>query len=346
MPIEHPLQAPSTLNQAGFAAQGGGPIPRRRANSARRTTAIDIDWPEGMDEEMRFQCSARDALTDTDMTLTALDQAWVEARASESRQFSEIRSSQCPAGIASLRGSRAGGKLRGLLREAFPNAADQLSGHFLLLDDLAGASLVSAWGWLAWTHQFAEHIERAKTKGLGGEAGNMRGVCFGLRDGSSALDAEGYPHVGEQNSTRVTELANPDDPQGWHRPGQQSGPATRRARWIDVSREGEMLHAEGGFQDSALEQDGGRIAVHEYRFTVAIDEASGLIADIAAVPHVLPHRECPAAVHGVSKLIGRPVSDLRVDVPEMFAREAGCTHLNDVLRALVCVPALASHLPR
>lgn len=346
MPIEDSDQALSTLNEAGFAAQGGGPVPQRRPRSVRRTTAIDIDWPDGMEQEMRFQGSSRDILTGEDMTLTPIEQAWVEARADEARQFSTVRTSQLTEGIPALRGSRGGGKLRGLLREAFPDPAEQLSGHFLLLDDLAGASLVSTWGWLAWTRRFAEHIERAKSNGLGGDAGTMRGVCFGLREGSGALDAEGYPHVGEQNCTRVTELANADDPSGWHMPRQTTGPATRRARWIDVWREGALVHVEGGFQDSALEQDGGRIAVHEYRFTALIEEPGGRIAEITAVPHVLPHRECPAAVHDVRRLIGRPVSDLRIDVPAMFAREAGCTHLNDVLRALVCVPAFAAHLPQ
>lgn len=143
----------------------------------------------------------------------------------------------------------------------------------------------------------------------------------------------------------MPDLANPDDPLGWHAPPDQSGPGTRRARWIDVWREGRALHVVGGFQDSAVEQDGGRIAIHEYRLSVTVDEASGLITNVEAVPHVLPHRECPASVLGVGRIVGLPIATLRTEVPVLFAREAGCTHLNDVMRALVCVPALASQLP-
>lgn len=342
--------APSGSIPSSFVSHGGGPVPLRRPGSVRRTTSIDIDWPDGASSSMRFDGRSRDVLTGADGAPATLAQGWVEAQASETREFGQVRSSERPAGITELAGSRAGGKLRSLLRAAFPDPADQLTGHFLLLDDLAGASLVSSWGWLAWTREFEAFTARAKAKGIGGKDGNMRGVCIGLRSDSQSLDADGYPLIEQQGSTLVPDLANPADPDGWHRPPAQpgakpDGPGTRRARWIDVWREGATLHAAGGFQDSAVERDGSRLAIHEYRFEAQVDEPSGAIRAIRAIPHVLPHRECPAAVHGVTRLVGRPLADLRTDVPQLFAREAGCTHLNDVLRALVCLPALARHLP-
>lgn len=334
-----------------FVSLGGGPVPLRRPDSVRRTTSIDIDWPNGASSTMRFDGRSRDILTGADGAAVTLAQGWVKTAASETREFALVQSSQRPAGIAELSGSRAGGKLRSLLRAAFPDPADQLTGHFLLLDDLAGASLVSSWGWLAWTREFKAFTARAKAKGIGGENGNMRGVCIGLGPDSQSLDADGYPLIEQQSSTVVPDLANPADPDGWHQPLTQpgvepDGPGTRRARWIDVWRDGDTLLAAGGFQDSAVERDGSRLAIHEYRFEAQVDEPSGVLRAIRAIPHVLPHRECPAAVHGVTRLIGRPIADLRTDVPQLFAREAGCTHLNDVLRALVCVPALARDLPQ
>lgn len=68
----------------------------------------------------------------------------------EHREILSIRSSRADGKLATLARCRAGGKLRGMLRDAYPDATDQLDGHFLLLDDLAGASLVSSWGWFAW----------------------------------------------------------------------------------------------------------------------------------------------------------------------------------------------------
>ena len=345
-PPGNPCAPAAQLSPAPFVSRGGGSVPLRRPNSVRRTTSIDIDWPGGDSSAMRFRGHSRDARTGADGALVTLAQSWVEAQASETREFSRVCSSEHPAGIAALAGSRAGGKLRALLRSAFPDPADQLSGHFLLLDDLAGASLVSSWGWLAWTREFEAFTARAKAKGIGGKDGNMRGVCIGLGPDSQSLDADGYPLIEQQGSTLVPDLANPADPDGWQGPPDQPGvtppgPGTRRARWIDVWREDDTLHALGGFQDSALERDGGRLAIHEYRFEVQVDAPSGLIRKVRAIPHVLPHTECPAAVHGVTRLVGRPIADLRTDVPTLFAREAGCTHLNDVLRALVCLPALA-----
>jgi hypothetical protein len=317
----------------------------RRPQSVRRTTSIDIDWPDGTANTMRLRGHCRDTVTGENLTLRELGRDWVEASATETRDFSLVSSSRQPGGIKELEGSRAGNRLRSLLRQTYPDQEAQLDGHFLLLDDLAGASLVSSWGWLAWTRAFEAFTANAKAKQIGGNDGDMRGVCIGLAQGSHALDEDGYPRIEQQNSERVTELANGADPLGWHNPPDQLGPSTRRARWLDVWREGRALHASGGFQDSAIETDGGRLAIHEYRFTCEIDEPSGMISAIQAVPHVLPHGNCPAAVLGVNRIVGRPIAALRMHVPVLFAREAGCTHLNDVMRALVCVPALARHLP-
>ena len=191
-PPGNPSAPNAQLSPAPFVSRGGGSVPLRRPNSVRRTTSIDIDWPGGADG-----------------ALVTLAQSWVEAQASETREFSRVCSSEHPAGIAALAGSRAGGKLRALLRSAFPDPADQLSGHFLLLDDLAGASLVSSWGWLAWTREFEAFTARAKAKGIGGKDGNMRGVCIGLGPDSQSLDADGYPLIEQQGSTLVPDLANP-----------------------------------------------------------------------------------------------------------------------------------------
>jgi hypothetical protein len=63
------------------------------------------------------------------------------------------------------------------------------------------------------------------------------------------------------------------------------------------------------------------------------------------VPRVLPYGECPLAVTYVGALTGLPLSELRGAVLERLRGPLGCTHLNDMLRALADVPALARQLP-
>ncbi len=55
-------------------------------------------------------------------------------------------------------------------------------------------------------------------------------------------------------------------------------------------------------------------------------------------------RECPGAARNVGRLVGTPVAALRENVLEMLPGTLGCTHLNDVLRALADVPKLAEAL--
>ena len=58
------------------------------------------------------------------------------------------------------------------------------------------------------------------------------------------------------------------------------------------------------------------------------------------VPRVLPYDECPLAVRNVAALAGLPLSELRGAVLERLRGPLGCTHLNDMLRALADVPVL------
>ena len=63
-----------------------------------------------------------------------------------------------------------------------------------------------------------------------------------------------------------------------------------------------------------------------------------------ATPRVLPFPECPWAAHHTSQLVGHPVRTFRTDVQETLTEMECCTHLNDMLRCLAEVPALAAAL--
>ena len=57
---------------------------------------------------------------------------------------------------------------------------------------------------------------------------------------------------------------------------------------------------------------------------------------------MLPFRECQWAPEHVALLLGRPVLGFRTEVQSTLTELQACTHLNDMLRCLAEVPALAT----
>ena len=98
------------------------------------------------------------------------------------------------------------------------------------------------------------------------------------------------------------------------------------------------------FQDSSTLPEGGRQSIHEYTLTAQADLDTGTVRAVTPVPRVLPYRECPLAVGNTGALAGLPMGELRGAVLEQLRGPLGCTHLNDMLRALAAVPALARQL--
>jgi DUF2889 family protein len=80
--------------------------------------------------------------------------------------------------------------------------------------------------------------------------------------------------------------------------------------------------------------------VHEYRLNLTADPTSLRVLSVEAEPRVLPFVECTTAPANLRRLIGAPLPELRDRVLAELRGTAGCTHLNDALRALAEVPAL------
>jgi hypothetical protein len=314
-----------------------GTTPLRRASSVRRTMTIDVQWPDGKDGLGRYSGMCRDYFTGTAKSESkVLAEASFEAACSN-REVRQISATPAPNKLQDLVGMRAGGHLRKALSVALLEEQHAASPLYLLLDDLAGATLVSGWSFSRWPN--ADPTFAASSV----PARSMAGVCIGFRPGSSALDADGRARP-SQNSTRVVPLANPDDPLGWHQLANYSGINFRRARRIDLWREGTALLVESHFQDSASAPDGGdRIAIHEYLVEARIG-ADGKLSELKARPGTLPFPDCRAAPVNLDALIGTPASDLRDTVLEKLSLTNGCTHLNDVVRSLAEVPRLADGL--
>lgn len=314
-----------------------GTTPRRRAGSIRRTMSIDTRWLDGIDGPTHYSGTCRDVYSDTsDADPKILDRATVEVIC-KGRAIEEITATPAPILVRDLVGVRAGGHMRSALALALAEEKRSGSPLYLLLDDMAGATLVSQWALSQWPEADPAYSSASVP------ARSMQGICIGFRRDSSGLDPQGRVRP-SQNTSRVVPLANPADPLGWHEFAGFGGINFRRARRIDIWREGDALSVETHFQDSASSPDwDGRIAIHEYLLVARID-AQGRLDAVAARPGTLPFPECRAAPANLDALIGTPARELRETVLDKLSLTHGCTHLNDVMRSLAEVPVLARNL--
>ena len=336
-PMTKPQQFPFSRQSAGYA-------PLRRPGSIRRTTSIDSDWPEGYGKPWEMIGRARDLLTPFDASPpTVLATGGYRVVASPMREIMEIALEEPHPREAELVGVRAGGASRRAIARILPDLVGTPT--FQLLDDYAGASLVAGWIWSRWTNDWMTQARRSPSAKTAGRGGNMVDVCTGFTTGGSAYNADGSPDSINQSSTEVGPLENPDDALSWHAMPAQQGPRKRRSRRIDLWREGDLIKVDAGFQDSGSNPDGGRTAIHEYRVYAEIDAENGVLLALQVLPLILPYRECPGASVKAARMVGHRVANFRDDVLETLPGTLGCTHLNDVLRALADVPVLATLLP-
>ena len=324
--------------------QTANPAPPRPANSLRRTSSIDVAWPDGVDGQRLFVGRARDYLTGQDGHGRTLAAAEFSLRMTEDKTITQIAADPAPASIDQLVGARAGGHLRMALREIMPELIAQADPLYLVLDDLSGTALVSSFAWGQW---FPERMEMLR-KRLGGDnednpvLAQRANVCWGLQEGNSGVT--GGVALENVADADAGHLRNPADPGGWHVFLEHEGPGFRRARRIDVTRDGSLIRIDSAFQDSAKLREGGRVAIHEYSLAATVDAETMEVLSLDPEARILPFRECPGAVHNVARLVGRNLGQVREDVLEMLRGPEGCTHLNDALRALADVPRLVEEL--
>jgi hypothetical protein len=311
-----------------------GHAPARRPGSMRRTTTLDSTWPGGRLAAWRMHGQGRDLLTPSAGPPLVVAQADIAMTITTERMIAEIDATPPDPRLDGLRGARGGGHLRSLIAEALPGEREAGTPLYLLLDDVSGASLVARWAWSQWDDTWLEGAKGHRS---------MENVCTGFRTGASSLIRESGA-VGPQNTVEVPPLENPDDPLSWHPLAVYEEISMRRARRIDVWVEDEVIQIESAFQDSATLPKGGRAAIHEYAIHATADLATGRLLTLVADPRILPYRSCPAAIVNTSRLLGEPLSRLRTAVVEALPGPLGCTHLNDMMRALAEAPILAARL--
>jgi hypothetical protein len=286
---------------------------------------------------------ARDLLTDWEGASSVLALDSFEIVVAPDGEILSIATNRAESSAQGLVGHRGGGRLRAAIAEHLPDEVAQSTPLHLLLDDYTGAHMVSPGGWMPWDAGWMETRKAAGVPITAGRKGRMDGVCVGFAPGSSALLPDGAPNQRITNYVEVPPLISPDDLSGWHDLPEEIEVRYRRARRMDVWQD-DVVHVDASFQDSAMSPTGRSIGIHEYRVFATASPDDLTLLTLRATPHILPYRECPGAVKNIHRLVGTELAKLRQEVRNVLPGTLGCTHLNDVLRMLADVPALARSL--
>ncbi len=284
---------------------------------------------------MGFVGRGRDLLTGTDGSATVLDEVVVRGSIAPSGELLAIDASPSAPELGTLVGASVRRGFRALMDEALPVHRDGRTVLHLLLDDLPVVSFVSGYG---------EMREHPAIRLSPGAAARMVDVCAGWQAGATMMQAIGDTgFLPTPVGPVAPELTSADDPIGWHDlPPVERGELRRRRR-LDLKL-GDPLRAEAMFRDSHRSMDGQEDILHEYEVVATIDPATDEVRSAEATPRVLPWPECPQAAASAAKIVGQPAGSLRAHVLDELTGIETCTHLNDILRSLADVVALATVL--
>ena len=328
------IPVPEDLKPSGSVLSA----PPRLAGSVRRTATMDFTWPDGLRGDTILDGRARDLFTAGDGPATILAEASLGVVSDPRRLIKEITSTPV---LARLQGLIGGSAMSGFRQRLAGVAVAEIAAAtplHLLLDDVPGATLVSGAAYQPW-YDMERYLEiKADVKQR-----VMTDVCAGYQNGSSALQADGTISW-RQTRAPAVEIEAVDDGLAWHGHASPAGVSMRRARRIDVWIADSVIQVDAFFQDSSTLPEGGRQSIHEYTLTAEADLESQTLRAVTPVPRVLPYSECPLAVRHVPALVGLPLSELRTAVLQRLRGPLGCTHLNDMLRAVADVPGLVARL--
>jgi hypothetical protein len=246
--------------------------------------------------------------------------------------------------VSSFIGLRAGGELRKAMAEARAQSlAPGTLGH-RLLDDLAGEAFMAKAAWYGWPGGNEGYAR------ISGDSSPVErpvaGVCLSYVPGSPAMTEDGRGIDANADHPLGPNPIPADDPLSFHALIPHDGPNQWRLRRTDLWRESGDLLVDSWFQDSSIAHGdpSRRIIFHEYGLTARIDASTMRVTDIAVEPYVLPYVTCRAAPATGKVLLGQEVENFPDAVLGSLRGTAGCTHLNDMMRALADVDHLARAL--
>jgi Protein of unknown function (DUF2889) len=328
---------------AGLANPTTGTLGRHPL-SVRRTSHINMmfgDGPTG--DSLRLTGRARDLYTDTDGDATVVAEAEVDASLDEGRHLRSLTTRPLQLGTADLHGLVVGPGFRSALQRTLAYDSGTRPPLYLLLDDLPVAALISGYASLYNTgHDDSDH-----PAGVFGDAraGMVKAdICSGWRgDGTMMVALRAGRRMPAPVGPPAPSLLDADDPLAWHDIDDLAANSMRRRRLVDVTW-GDPLTVHAMFRDTHTGPDGTETVLHEYTVEAAVDAGSLTVLRCEATPRSLPWMECPEAAGSASRLEGRPLPDLRDFVRRELTGTTTCTHLNDLLRSLADVAALATIL--
>jgi hypothetical protein len=298
-------------------------------------------WPDGIGTALHLVGRARDLVTTATGEPLVVDEAAMHAVVDVERRVSAIEAVPPRPGIEGLVGAQGGTYLRTAIDEVLPGEREAGTLLHLLLDDIAGTSLIAGFVWTR--HKDAADLAAMRQQapqGFGQRKGKI--ICSGLRPGGSAQQA----FAGETESVHAIrtagQLVTDDDELAWHEFPDRPEVSMRRHRRIDVTPAGGELVIDAFFRDSYWEPDGTEMALHEYDVAATVRTDDLTLASVHATPRVLPFPECQWAPEHAVLMVGRGVQTFRTDVQTTLTELQACTHLNDMLRCLAEVPALAT----
>jgi hypothetical protein len=309
--------------------------PPRPARSVRRTSNIDMT-PVG--DGLRLTGAARDLRTG-DRGSRVIGSATVDAVVGATRTLVSVDTTPRDAHVATLPGRVVGPGFRAALDETVPDQRDAATPLYLLLDDLPVAALISGYAML-YSGEMSDHPPDAALL--------KEDICSGWRSSGTMMVAL---RTSGQLPIPVGPVANrlepADDPDAWHDIAPLGPLAMRRRRLVEVAAGDDIddaLRVYAMFRDTHVDGDGNETVLHEYSLHARVDPVRLMFTACEARPQVLPWVECPDAASSAGRLVGHHVSEVRTLVGRGFRGTTTCTHLNDLLRSLSDVGALAAHL--
>lgn len=308
--------------------------PPRRPGSVRRTTTVDQRRGDP-GEAQHVVAVGRDLRTDADGSTHVLGIAWVQATV-ELGTITALEVMPPVPALAELVGGSISKGLRQRADRLVPTHRDGATVLHQLLDDLPLANLISSYGSSRETPDFRLPPDRADA---------MTDLCSGWAAGGTML--RGMAETGIfpiPLGPPAPVPGSPPDPMGWHEAPPMARRSIRRARRLDLWEDAGVLQLDVHFRDSHCDADGMEDVLHEYTITVSVDPADLVVLSSEAVARVLPWPECPGALASAGRIVGKPVADLRPLVANRFTGTSTCTHLNDSLRSVAGVTALAKAL--
>lgn len=331
-----------------FAPELAGPhepllvTPPRRTMSIRRTTSIDTSRRSDGDVT-DVVATARDLHTGADGTARTTGSQRLRAvldQTTAAIQSLEVEPSR--PGLAGLVGRSVG---PGFRQAALELLQDLTPGSLLahLLDDWPGAQLVSGYA----MQRSRDGRDNPGAPRIPPEHfSQMSDICAGWAATGSIMVTLGRTgNIPTPLGPSVPSVETGDDDLAWHSLPPLAPRSTRRRRRIDLwEHDGSTLGFETHFRDSYAEDVDRQSAVHEYLVTGTVHRRDLVVTSISAQVRVLPWQECPAAVASADRLLGLAVSGLRPLVRNEFTGTTTCTHLNDTLRSLEDIGALAAQL--